>query len=99
LRTDLRLELIVAHEQLDLAPEDAALGVEDVHAELRALFHVAGNGRERSRQRQWKPDAHRIFALRTEHRGDSEGRGAGRGSGQKHTTIHGRLLCQGEWRR
>jgi hypothetical protein len=51
LRADLRLELIVAHEQLHLAAQDAALGVQLVHGELRALLHVAGDRGERACQR------------------------------------------------
>src|SRR5204862_2706433 len=80
LRAHLGLELIVADEQLDLAAEDAVLGVELVHGQLGALLHVAGDGGEGARQRQREADADRLLALRAREGGKRE-RGGAEGGG------------------
>src|SRR6266508_658610 len=75
------LELIVAEEHLDLAAEDAALGVELVGAEHGAALLVGGERAERPRQRERETDPDGILALGAEDCGECQ---AGRSGGGGH---------------
>jgi hypothetical protein len=52
-----RIELVVAHEQLDLAAGDAALVVDQLDRELCALDLILGLGGEGAGQRRREADA------------------------------------------
>ena len=92
------LELVVAEEHLDLAAEDAALGVELVRGELGAALHVGGEGGEGAGERQRDADADRVLALRAQDDREAEGGGGGGGGGQECAAMHGGLLIRGDGR-
>ena len=100
------LELVVAEQHLDLAAQDATLGIELVGRELSAPLHVRGERREGSGQRQREADAER-FGLRAKHRGEEPLGGDRTGShargGQEFATCDRRhrhiLLRNGSGRR
>ncbi len=57
------VEFVVAHQKLDLAACDAALVVDELDGEFRALDLILGLGGERPGQRRRKADADRLSAL------------------------------------
>src|SRR4051812_7905179 len=74
------IELVIAHQQLDLATVDAALVVELLDGELCALDLILGFGSERAGQRCRKADADRVIGSACDPRhGDDARAGAERG--------------------
>src|SRR5712692_4327134 len=70
LRADCGLELVVAEEQLDLAPEDAVLRVQLVRGELGAPLLIGRQGPEWSREREREADADGFPALAAQDGGE-----------------------------
>jgi hypothetical protein len=103
----LRVELVVAHQQLGLAAARAGRGVEFLDGEFGALLHRARLVGERAGQRNGQADADRL-GLRPERHGRGAARGdqraagrlehgapahqQGRGGRDQRCGSHGRLL-------
>src|SRR5205809_6159259 len=92
------LELVVAEQDLDLLPQDAARGVDFLHRHDRALLLVLGEGAEGTSRRPGEADLDRVAALRLEDGRKGRDGGAGRGRGEKCTSVH-RAPPWSEWRR
>src|SRR5712692_7022018 len=77
------LELIIPEKQLDLAPENAAFGVQLVGREDGAPLLVGRQRPEGPGQREREADANRILALGAQDRGECEDRCAGGAGGEE----------------
>ena len=82
------LELVVAEQDLEPAPQDSPLGIDLFHRHDRALLLVLGEGAEGTGRRPGEADLDRVAALRLEDRREGRDGGAGCGGGEERASIH-----------
>ena len=88
-----RLELVVPEDHLDLAAEDATLGVQLGLGELGPLLHVLGERRQGAAQRQGAADPDGVLALRPNDCREREGGCGGASTREECASIHVGLLA------